>query len=51
MPHLIVLETGDERIFSIEHARPGRNVLSDMLEVVGLEAGGARGEIGFRIDH
>src|SRR5438105_6252937 len=51
MAHLVVLEARQKRIFSIEHARPGRDVLRDALEVVGLEPGRARGEVRFRIDH
>src|SRR5437899_5794066 len=51
MAHLVVLEARQKRIFSIEHARPGRNVLRDALQVVGLEPGRARGEVRFWIDH
>src|SRR5437762_3331591 len=51
MAHLVVLEARQKRIFSIEHARPGRDVLCDALGVVGLEPGRTRGEVRFRIDH
>src|ERR1700716_2499680 len=51
MTVLIVFEAGDERIFPIEHARAGRNVLGDALEIVGLESAFAWSEIRFRIDH
>src|SRR5438270_7042970 len=50
MAHLVVLETRQKRIFSIYHARPGRDVLRDALEVVRLEPGRARGEVRFWID-
>src|SRR6266446_3013988 len=49
--HLVMLEARQKRIFSIEHARPGRDVLRDALEVVGLEPGRTRREVRFWIDH
>src|SRR6266446_9938416 len=51
MPHLIVLETGDEWIFSVEHSCPGRYMLGDALEIIRLEPALTWFEIRFRIDH
>src|SRR6266478_7249061 len=51
MAHLVVLEARQKRIFSIEHPRPGRDVLRDALEVVGLEPGRTRREVRLWIDH
>ena len=33
VPHLVVLESADKRIFSVENARAGRDVLRDTLEI------------------
>src|SRR5947208_6911651 len=46
--HLVVLESTDERIFSVAHDRAGRDVLRDALEIVRLETALAWSEIGFR---
>ena len=50
MPHLIVLESGQERIFSIENASAGRDVLRDLIELI-RHVRLPRSEIRFRIDH
>jgi hypothetical protein len=34
--HLVVLETGEQRIFSVENARARRNVLRDLIDGYGL---------------
>ena len=51
MAHLVVLESGHERIFPVEHRRAGRGMLRDLIERIGLEARSARRKIRFRIDH
>src|SRR5262249_62031242 len=45
------LEARQKRIFSIEHARPGRNVLRNALQVVALKPWRARGEVRSWINH
>src|SRR6266550_7565915 len=51
MPHLVVFESADERIFSVKDARARRDVLRDTLELIRLEAALAWCEIGLRVDH
>src|SRR5437762_4317035 len=51
MPHLVVFESADKRIFPVEDARAGRDVLRDTLKIVRFEPALAWREIGFRIDH
>src|SRR5258707_15245958 len=51
VPHLVVFESADERIFSVKDARAGRDVLRDTLEIVRLETALAWCEIGLRVDY
>src|SRR5947208_12461846 len=48
MPHLVVFESADERIFSVKDARARRDVLRDTLKIIRLEAALAWCEIGLR---
>src|SRR6266700_435112 len=51
MTHLVVFEPTDKRIFSVEDARAGRDVLCDTLKIVRLDTALAWREIGLRVDH
>ena len=48
--HFVVLKSGEKRVFSIENARAGRDVLCDLIDWIRLE-GLARCQIRFWIDH
>src|SRR5256886_4633976 len=51
MPHLVLYDPADERIFSVKDARARRDVLRDTLKIIRLEAALAWCEIGLRVDH
>jgi hypothetical protein len=40
--YLVVLESGDKRVFSVDHRRAGRGMLRDLIDGIGLEARRAR---------